>query len=478
MTSVAAANVVIDHVIGGRIVRGADIEYRSRDRGATLRTPPIDVGALASPRSVPPPAADVPLGDVVEFLSAVGDRLVLADNQHLQQAVDTLVPLSTAPRRIIEQEYIGIARAFGPEVLRGQLATIDAAALDGWRLVPTANGRPSRVRAYPPRLVHLLAGNSPSVAAMTIVWTALLKGVGLLKMPSNDPCTAVAILKTMVDVDPDHPVLRSFSAVYWRGGATEIEAVLLRPQYFDKLVAWGGDAALLHAKQYIGPGLELVAFDPKSSISLIGREAFVSDEALQRAVDAAATDTTLLNQDACASSRHHYVEGSVEEVDRYCEALLPALGVERPMATASGDPPPNELRDEVDVLRELAPDYRVWGDYSGAGLVVRSDSPISSYPDKRTVNVVPVASLAQAATHANVATQTVGVFPAERSGEVRDILAARGVQRVVTLGEAGYMEMLLGLPHDGMYVLPRLARWVVEQGTPSTAELIDRAPAS
>jgi hypothetical protein len=36
------------------------------------------------------------------------------------------------------------------------------------------DGRSSRVRAYPPRLVHLMAGNSPIVAAMTIGWTALL----------------------------------------------------------------------------------------------------------------------------------------------------------------------------------------------------------------------------------------------------------------------------------------------------------------
>src|SRR5262249_40199827 len=151
--------------------------------------------------------------------------------------------------------------------------------------VPGGASRPSAVRAFPPRLVHLLAGNSPIVSAMTVVWTALLKGVALMKMPSNDPCTAVAVLRSMADVDPAHPVVRSFSAVYWRGGDTAVESALLRSQYFDKLVAWGGDAALRHAKQYIGPGLELVAFDPKTSISFIGREAFADDGALHEAAE-------------------------------------------------------------------------------------------------------------------------------------------------------------------------------------------------
>lgn len=413
-------------------------------------------------RDVAPPAAHVPLAEIVDYLVATGERLRDRGNPHVAHALETVLPLSTAPRPIVEHEYGRIAEAFRRDVLEAQLDTaFDRRMLDGW--VPTGEGSPNLVRAFPPRLVHLLAGNSPIVSAMTVAWTALLKGVALMKMPSNDPCTAVAVLRSMADVDPDHPVLRSFSAVYWRGGDSAVESALLRSQYFDKLVAWGGEAALRHAKQYIGPGLELVAFDPKTSVSMIGREAFADDAALARAVEAAAIDTTLLNQDACASSRFHFVEGGIDEVDRYCAALLPELGRERPLATACSDPTPGELREEVEVLRDLEPDYRAWGDYSGAGLILRAPEPISTYPDKRTVCVVPVASLEEACAFATVATQTVGIHPAERKASVRDRLAARGVQRVVTLGEAGDLELLSGLPHDGMIVLTRLARFVVDQ---------------
>ena len=97
-----------------------------------------------------------------------------------------------------------------------------------------------RIRAFPPRLIHVIAGNSPGVAAVSIVRGALIKGLNLIKLPSNDLFTAPAILQAMADVAPGHPVTRSFSAAYWRGGDERVEGMLFRPQFFDKLVAWGG----------------------------------------------------------------------------------------------------------------------------------------------------------------------------------------------------------------------------------------------
>ena len=63
------------------------------------------------------------------------------------------------------------------------------------------------------------------------------------------------------------------SAVYWRGGDERIERMLYRPQYFDKIVAWGGGDAINNVIKYLGPGFQLVSFDPKTSISMIGPRA-------------------------------------------------------------------------------------------------------------------------------------------------------------------------------------------------------------
>jgi Acyl-CoA reductase (LuxC) len=174
---------------------------------------------------------------------------------------------------------------------------------------------------------------------------------------------------------------------------TAVFHLLFRPQFFDKLVAWGGDAALRGAKDYLGPGLELVAFDPKTSVSLIGREAFATEDTLADAAEAAARDIMLMNQQACAASRFQYVEGDAADADRFAAALPPRLGVARRLGSAVGNPVPADIRDEVEALRDQETYARVFGGYEGHGLVVRSEEPVDFHPENKVANIVPVADL-------------------------------------------------------------------------------------
>src|SRR5207344_3060477 len=164
---------------------------------------------------------------------------------------------SPLPRDVLERSYASLGRIFNRRSMefqvREELGGPDV--LDGWREVQDApSGRRHRIRAFPPRLIHVIAGNAPGVAALSVIRGALTKGVNLLKLPSNDLYSATAILRTMAEVAPDHPLVRSFSAAYWRGGDAKVEGLLFRPQFFDKVVAWGGASTIQSAKQYIGPG--------------------------------------------------------------------------------------------------------------------------------------------------------------------------------------------------------------------------------
>jgi hypothetical protein len=462
MNAPSPAPLPVAHIVKGEVVTGCEEEFGSGR--ARFATPKLDADKLVWSRREKVPAFDVPIGEIVDVLVATGDYLRRDPDGLLAQAAAESVRTNPLPSTLVERCYANLGGIFARESLEFQIRQELGGAdiLDGWREITTPKGLPARIRAVPPRLIHVIAGNAPGVAAQTLIRGALTKGVHLVKLPSNDLLTMPAVLRALAATAPGHPLTRSFSAVYWRGGDETVERALFRPQFFDKVVAWGGESTIRSAVKYLGPGFELVAFDPKSSISMVGREAFGSPETLAQAADRAAVDATILNQQACYSSRFQFVEGTAEQVDLYCEKLQAALGVDRPTATAIGNPPIGAIRDEISGLRDLDPLYRVWGSFDGRGVVIRSDEPVDFYPDAKVVNVVRVADLADALRYVHIATQTVGVFPDSRRLELRDLIASAGAQRITALGAAAANQA--GLPHDGFHPLQRFVRWASDEG--------------
>ena len=453
------AAIPIVQVIRGRVETGGERLYRSRDLGAPLAAPAADLNAWVFPRSEPQPAMNLPIGEVMDFLGELGARLDLDRNDHLRRAFELAGRVNVLGAKALEQGYRSLGVFFRRDYLDAEYAQALGSMDDGWREVERPDGSLMRVRPFPARILHVLAGNAPGMAATAIVRGSLSRGVHLLKLPSNDLFTAPAILATMAEIDANHPLVQSFSAAYWRGGEQQIESALFRPQFFDKVMAWGGGDAIANVQKYMSPGLELVSLDPKTSISIICREAFANDRTLMQAAAAAGVDVG--SQEACGSSRVQFIEGSVEEADRYCAELLDQLRFQAETA-GGGRVTPSDLREEVNALRLMDPEYRVWGEPDGRGLVVRSEEPVQFDLISRTVNVVPVANAIEAAKYVNVATQTVGVYPAQRKVGLRDALCAGGAQRVTTLG-AGGARPSFGRPHDGFYPLNRMVRWVADE---------------
>jgi hypothetical protein len=453
--------VEVFHVVKGRTIGGRDVEYGPRD-GARFATPELNLGELVWQRTDPVPALQVPVADIIDLLVATGDQLKTDPDGTLAATIESAVLTSPYDRRVVENSYADVIRLFDKASIQFQIdeGLGGSEVLDGWRPITTPYGRTAETRAFPSRLVHVIAGNAPGVAAVSVILGAITKSVNLFKLPSNDLFTAPAILRAMAAIAPDHPVTRSFSAAYWRGGDEAVEGTLYRAQFFDKLVAWGGEGTIRGVGKYVGPGFELVAFDPKTSVSLIGREALADEETTRVAAALAADDVMPYNQEACVCSRFQFVEGELEDVDRYCALLAEQLSVDRRYGSAAGPRTAGELKEEIEVLSML-PGYRVWGGYGGEGLVIRSDQPVDFHPINKVVNVVTVPSLAEAVKFVNVATQTVGVYPAERKRALRDDLVSAGVQRIVTLG--GAAQTTRGLPHDGFIPIHRLLRWVADE---------------
>ena len=253
--------VSVPFFIQGELIDDPVVEFAPRD-GDPFATPELDLDRLVWSRKEPLPLARVPVTEIIDVLVETGERLRHDRDGHLGAALDSLARTSPYERRILENSYGSLWQAFQADHLRasvnGELGGADV--LDGWRRIEGVGGRGGYVRAYPTRLVHVLAGNSPAVAAYTVVKGALMKGVHLLKMPSNDLLTATAILRTLAAAAPGHPVTRSFAAAYWRGGTTPSRVCssalssltslwpgVAIPQYAVRLSTWDLGSSSLHS---------------------------------------------------------------------------------------------------------------------------------------------------------------------------------------------------------------------------------------
>lgn len=236
-----------------------------------------------------------------------------------------------------------------------------------------------------------------------------------------------------------------------------MEGAICRPQYFDKIAAWGGERAITGIKKYAGPGLELITFDFKTSISLIGHEVFESAETLEEAAELAEIDVSNFDQSACVCSRFIFIEGSVNDVDRFCAALHGNMLKEGaiPLPSARRSPPRCARRSRLSrcLSRTIA---------FGVGMTVRE---LWCVPTNQW-NFIPTArsstSSAWPGSLTPCATSTAGVYPFVRKVELRDRLANAGAQRIVNLGMA--MSFGTGAPHNGFDAMQRYMKWISDEG--------------
>ena len=447
--------------VRGRVVNESTVRHTSRDLGGSFATPELDLDAIVVPRSELPPALGVKVDEIIDLLVETGEALSLDKNPHMQGCLERLSATNPLPRRIVENLYRSAPQLLNRESLETMLSSNfdNRRVLDGWVTRVDQLGNQGHLRAFPPRMIHMLAGNAPAGCIASVAQGALVKGINLFKMPSSDPFTTVAVLRTMAEVDANHPVVRSMSAVYWPGGDDTVERTIYRPQFFDRIVAWGGGPAIMNVIKYLGPGIQLVSFDPKSSISMVGREVFESDEILADVADRVAQDTTVYNQEACLASRYVFIEGEQLQIERFCDVLAGRLAVDRDFASAHGPPLPADIRGEIEVMETMG-ELKTWGRSDGSGLVVLSDQPVDFYPSNKTSNVVKVTALEDAVRYVNVATQTIGMYPWHRKPELRDRVASAGGQRLCRVGTAN--KHVPGGPHDAMFALQRFVHWMAD----------------
>jgi Acyl-CoA reductase (LuxC) len=471
----AEGQFTADVIIRGQVFRDNLVEFGGRgDRDFLFFSPDphlyVDQLSLRSPAALSELHV-LRFSEILDYLEELGARLDLKTNTYLQTALQGSYFTAPTTPPIIEYTYKTLHRMFAREVVREMAQNaVGIDYLEGWVPTKLSDGRTASVRAFGSRQLHIVAGNAPQVSAMTIIRNAISRSDSIIKTPSNDPFTALAIAHTMCDMAPDHPLTRHLSVAYWKGGDQVLEDRLYQPHNVEKIVAWGGLSSVRHVTKYIQPGLELIALDPKRSISVIGGEVFDSEESMRDAAQKLAIDFGVVNQVGCVCSRTAFVLSGVddeglEKLKQFGDYTYEAMcALPKHMSTAPRAVNP-ELKANIEAIRVQEDWYYIVGGEKDEGAVIVSlvPEPVNffEYLENRTLNIVPVDDPGEVFPYCDAYTQTVGIYPENLKTTLRDRLPFYGVQRIASLGYATASN--LSMPQDAIEPLRRSCKWIVDE---------------
>ena len=461
----------------GRLIDDCALEFGGRRGGVSFRTPDVAKYIDQLTLTTPSKLADLyalSFAQIADYLAELGRHLALESNRYMQQAFELACATSGLSDSILRARFEQMPAMFDRQVVQAMAERgcgIDF--LEGW-VEQTGAAQPgvrAFVRAFGARTVHVIAGNLPDVSALTVIRNAITRSDCIIKTPSNDPLTATALVRTMIDMAPDHPLTRHCSVAYWKGGDENIEASVYDPRRIEKIVAWGGFSSIKHITRYIQPGIDLITLDPKLSGTIIGRDAFADDDTLRTVARRLALDIGAWNQEGCVNARVIYVESGTDEAGQERCARLGRLTFEaiQQLPPQLSTPHKNfdpALRDEIEAIRMLDDDYKVFGGQRNEGAVIVSmdGAPVdfSRILACRVGNLVPVDDVDTAVKSVNAYTQTIGIYPESLKTRLRDSLAFHGAQRLVSLGGAA---MIHGGTErqDGIETLRRMCKWIVDE---------------
>ncbi|MGO9152035.1 acyl-CoA reductase [Mycobacterium sp.] len=458
----------------GRVITDDLVPFHTRIGAAQFQAPDMGKYVRHLPLKSPADMSDLyqlSFDEILDVLETLGGALDFESNAHLQEAYEASLIANVLPAEMLKNSY----RVLRPLFSRDSVTEIADSQvgldyLNGWVPHTLRDGRELRVRAFGSRTLHIPAGNGGLVSAVTILRSVITRSDVIIKAPSNDPLTAIAIARTLADVAPDHPVTKHLVVGYWKGGDLDVEEILYQPQHIEKIVAWGGLASVKHVTRYIQPGLELIALDPKRSATIIGREAFSDEHTMREVARRAAIDIGVANQEGCANARVIYVltgtdaEG-LAKANRLGELIyrelvsLPAVVSTAPLY------PDRKLLEHLAASRMTDDFYHVIGGEQREGAIVVSqfDEPVdySAMLSGRVANIVPVDSIDKVTAAVNAYTQTIGIYPESLKRRLRDTLPLFGAQRLTSLGYA--CSIAVAMPQDAIEPIRRMCKWIVDE---------------
>jgi phenylacetate-CoA ligase len=316
-------------------------------------------------------------------------------------------------------------------------------------------------------VLHVCSGNVFLVGPSSLIEGLITGNVSILKNPSGETTFLPTFARTLLEIDEDQILSRSFAIIDYASSQKDIiQALSAR---VDGVAVWGGADAVAAYRENLPASTRLIVFGPKLSVGLVTRQGLLREtsEAVGRRL---AAEIAIWDQNACTAPQVCFVEGK-GEAHQLATTLARALEEEQkrlPLGDLSVD-----AAVEIRKLRSVAEVAEGRGEGllldSGATLkwtvVVDDTLNLETSPLHRTIRIVPFENLDTLLnimrTHRGYL-QTVGLIASmtERLSLSRR-LGELGALRVVDIGLMGGGS--IDDPHDGMYALPQFLNLVVSR---------------
>lgn len=292
---------------------------------------------------------------------------------------DTAYP----PRRQAEQ----LQNPFPFAMVRISLdALLDSlSAPEMWRLI---DSEATRDAAGYPLIGHVIAGNTPLLAWVSIIRALLVRSASLVKLPSGPAAEWGRIFSdSLAEVSPELSLCVCMAE--WRGGTSELDDALCRG--VDLVMAHGSDVTMSALKTVCPITTPLIGYGHRVSFGLVLQGGMTVETA-----DGFAQDILIYDQGGCLSPQTIFVEGNWETASSFAGLLADALAnavkiLPLPFRTARAAPAVHEAR----LLARMADGNRLWEDPSLRWTVIARPSPVFALsPTFGVVSVQPLKNLA------------------------------------------------------------------------------------
>ena len=287
------------------------------------------------------------------------------------------------PRRQAEAIYDPFPFAMVKVSLDALLDSLTPDSL--WDLIDSENARNLQAS---PLIGHVIAGNTPLLAWVSVMRALLVGSASLVKLPSG-PASAWGHLfqQSLSDVAPE--LAECVFMADWPGGTTAFDAALCSG--VDLVMAQGGNDTLRALRASTPAGTPFIGYGHRVSFGIVCK-----DGASAAAAAGFAKDILLYDQGGCLSPQTIFVEGGrqamIEFAGLLAEFLARAAGeYPLPMRAARAAMTVREARE----LARMEAETRLWEDPAGRWTVIaRPQKLFVPSPTFGVISVQPLDALA------------------------------------------------------------------------------------